>query len=459
MVVDVPHPERRATTGAELRQQRLKVGLSQFRLAQLLDLTNGQLSDLERTAAPLSESLQNKFADVLSEWVKPRKRSPGSGRAKRTPRPPGITTDCCTAVEYPNQHRSPTALALFAGCGGFARGFADAGFDVQGFVELDPAARASFKANFPNAACLGHSIEEFSSKIAAGWTHEVDVLIGGPPCQGFSLAGKRDPKDPRNSLFEHLVFAATHLRPRVIIMENVRLLLTMRNGEGRLVINEIQEQFQRIGYLVDVWILNSADFGVPQVRERVFIVARREDVNPAVCPIATHDSGTNLSIDGKMPWATFREATTGLEPLEAGMVSTNDDLHWAVDHPEHVVTWLRATPEGQSAHENDDPALRPPSGYNTTYKRLRWDEPSSTIGTTFGMISGSRNVHPRDTRSLTIREAARCQSFPDSFVFEGTWSEIRTMIGNAVPPQLAKVVGNEIKRSITQSSTKSSSLK
>ena len=121
-----------------------------------------------------------------------------------------------------------------------------------------------------------------------------------------------------------------------------------------------------------------------------------------------------------------------------------DPLHWAVSHPAHVIEWLRGVPEGASAHDNEDPQLRPPSGYNTTYKRLVWDEPSSTIGTTFGMISASRNVHPQFTRSLTVREAARCQTFPDDFEFEGNWTAVRTMIGNAVPPILAKAVAESV---------------
>jgi DNA (cytosine-5)-methyltransferase 1 len=109
---------------------------------------------------------------------------------------------------------------------------------------------------------------------------------------------------------------------------------------------------------------------------------------------------------------------------------------------------LKGVPEGESAHNNPDPKKRPPSGYNTTYKRIRWDEPCSTISTTFGMISGSRNVHPSNTRSLTIREAARCQTFPDDFKFCGTLGQIRTVIGNAVPPGLAEAVATHVRNSI-----------
>jgi DNA (cytosine-5)-methyltransferase 1 len=116
-------------------------------------------------------------------------------------------------------------------------------------------------------------------------------------------------------------------------------------------------------------------------------------------------------------------------------------LHQAVRHPSHVIKWLWDVKEGHSAHDNENPKDRPPSGYNTTYKRQVWQEPASTVQTTFGMISGCRNVHPISTRSLTIREAARIQSFPDSYQFTGTLGAIRTGIGNAVPPLLAYRVG------------------
>lgn len=112
---------------------------------------------------------------------------------------------------------------------------------------------------------------------------------------------------------------------------------------------------------------------------------------------------------------TFRDATFDLPFLESGE-SSLDPLHWSISHPTHVIQWLKNVPEGHSAHENIDPALRPPSGFNTTYKRIRWDEPCSTISTNFSMISGCRNVHPSSTRSLTIREATRAQSFPDEFI-------------------------------------------
>ena len=159
----------------------------------------------------------------------------------------------------------------------------------------------------------------------------------------------------------------------------------------------------------------------------------------------TADSSEQMSLLGTtLPIRTFRDAMEGLETLENGDVSSNDPLHWAIVHPQHVIEWLVDVPEGMSAHENPDPAKRPPSGFNTTYKRNVWNEPCSTISTNFNMISGCRNVHPTSTRSITIREATRAQSFPDEFVFCGKWGDVRHAIGNAVPPLLAYEIAKEI---------------
>lgn len=192
-----------------------------------------------------------------------------------------------------------------------------------------------------------------------------------------------------------------------------------------------------------------ADYGVPQSRERVVIVGVRNDIDKDFdFPAATHQTDTDvLSLFDFQKHISFREATADLDFLESGEVST-DPLHWSIVHPEHVIRWLKDVPEGCSAHDNENPDLRPPSGFNTTYKRIKWDEPCSTITTNFSMISGCRNVHPTATRSLTIREAARAQSFPDEFAFTGKWGDIRKAIGNAVPPVFAEIIAESIKSQI-----------
>lgn len=346
----------------------------------------------------------------------------------------------------------PIAVACFAGCGGMALGFRQAGFSISGFVEIDDDARATFSANFPQAVPLACDVRDITAEHVRNWkSHigDVSVLCGGPPCQGFSLAGKRDKHDARNTLVGSYIQLAEYLSPEVVVMENVRVLTSMKTPGGIRMPDYIREEFARIGYEVEYRELNAQDFGVPQFRERVFFIAVRRDLlrkRPPFFPAATHGVSRELQLFGPMlrPYATFRDATGDLEPLRSGQASGKDPYHWAVDHPDHVLRWLRDVPEGHSAHENKDPSLRPPSGYNTTYKRLRWDEPCSTIGTTFGMISACRTVHPTQTRSLTMREAMRCQTFPDDYVWKGSTGSIRTQIGNAVPPRLSAAIARNV---------------
>jgi DNA (cytosine-5)-methyltransferase 1 len=328
---------------------------------------------------------------------------------------------------------------LFSGCGGFSLGAAAAGFEIKGFVELDDGLRGIYKKNFPQSNEIGTDISKITDsdiKDAYDKIGDVDLIIGGPPCQGFSLSGKRDVNDPRNSLFRDYLRFVDKFKPKLAILENVRLLTSMKNPHGGLVRDDIKNQFNNHGYVIDFFNIDAADYGVPQHRDRVIFVAIRTDLKIGPSIPEPQYSESDLFCSAGAP-RTFGDATSDLDYLESGEQSEKDPLHAAVNHPTHVIEWLWDVPEGSSAHDNEDPALRPPSGYNTTYKRQVWDEPASTVQTTFGMISGCRNVHPVATRSLTIREAARIQSFPDNYIFEGNLGTIRTGIGNAVPPLLA----------------------
>lgn len=340
-----------------------------------------------------------------------------------------------------------SALSLFSGCGGFSLGFSWAGFAVKGFVELDAGLRKIYRANFPNAVECGSNITEVTSSQLATLGKQIgkiDVIIGGPPCQGFSLSGKRDVNDPRNTLFKHYLRFVDQFRPKMAILENVRLLTSMKNDQGGYVRDDILAEFTKHGYKVQFFEVNAKNYGVPQHRERVLFVAVADDCG--FSPSLPESSfGIANDLFGRMkPPRTFADACSDLEYLESGQKSQADRYHEAVNHPAHVVEWLWDVAQGKSAHDNDDPNLRPPSGYNTTYKRQIWNEPAATVQTTFGMISGCRNVHPVATRSLTIREAARIQSFPDTFKFTGTAGTIRTGIGNAVPPLLAYELGKHV---------------
>lgn len=336
------------------------------------------------------------------------------------------------------RENAPIAVSCFAGCGGLCYGIKAAGFNIVATNELMEDYKQIYKANFPDINFLPNDIKDITNDDIEALKKnypQIDLLAGGPPCQGFSLAGKRDVDDNRNTLFTYYLKLASKLRPKVILMENVKLLTSMKNPEGKLVKDEIINTFTKIGYNGDFYCVNASSYGVPQNRERVFFIGIRKDLglSPSF-PKPTHFMGSNWLGQSCL---TFGDAVSDLEFIESGEVSANDSLHKATNHPEHVLRWLVDVPQGKSAHENKNPEMRPPSGYNTTYKRQKWDEPGCTVTTNFNMISGCNNVHPIATRSLTIREAMRLQSFPDSFKFTGKEGTIRTVIGNAVPPLLA----------------------
>lgn len=456
--------------GLWIREERDRRGLSQANLARLLQMSQPKLSQWETGKTSPGDTEEQHITDTLLrfdeslktgkvlEGIRPRskKRIISAANGEKKEEPVQISTDSAKdrATRLKTFERSncsdrdqPTALALFSGCGGMSLGFKNAGFFVPGYLEIVEPARITYEKNFPGTVCLGHDVRSIDNKEIKNWHRafgHVDVLFGGPPCQGFSLTGKRDRSDPRNELYLHFARIANELRPSLCVLENVRLLTSMKAPDGSLVIDSVEKAFEDIGYTCTHQVLNAQDYGVPQSRERVFVVARRDDID-FTFPAPTHGPQQHPSLfePGLKPYRTFRDVCGELPRLESGEKCSVDKLHFSVKHPEHVIKWLRDVPEGQSAHDNDDPTLRPPSGYNTTYKRLRWDVPSSTINTTFGMISGCRNVHPENTRSLTIREAVRCQTFPDDFEFCGNLGDIRTMIGNAVPPQLAKALAEQ----------------
>lgn len=457
-------------TGTTLRHHRQQLGLSQAKLAEIADIPQHMLSafELEKADLPVallsavSNALANseKVASVVKrakryrdhKYVEVQKLPERVAKAHQTKENANYTQvlrDVSKAHLSTNK-KQLSALSLFSGCGGFSLGFSAAGFLVKGFLELEDDLRRIYKLNFPNSVEIGSditkvtqdSLERFSKALG-----DVDVIIGGPPCQGFSLSGKRDVSDPRNQLFKHYLRFVDAFRPKVAVLENVRLLTSMKNSEGGFVKDDICQEFRMHGYRIQHFEVNAKDYGVPQHRERVLFVAVRDDVDftPSL-PDCTH-GGSEDMFSSLYPHRTFADACSDLPYIESGEKSEYP-LHEAVKHPAHVIDWLWDVPQGFSAHDNEDASKRPPSGYNTTYKRQVWDESASTVQTTFGMISGCRNVHPIATRSLTIREATRIQSFPDEYLFTGTLGAIRTGIGNAVPPLLANAIALHLKKAL-----------
>lgn len=397
-------------SGTILRKTRESFGLSQAKLAEVSGIPQHVLSGFELGKNNLQEEDQRlltslfKNSEKLKAVAQRKKRYRNHSYAnmehdpKRVARHETTTENVKYRALINGLHerrgtKKHKALSLFSGCGGFSLGFAWAGFDVCGFIEKEADLSAIYRANFPSAKKLGADIAKLTDVDVALMKSEigdVDVIIGGPPCQGFSLAGKRDINDPRNALFRHYLRVVDAYKPRVAVLENVRLLTSMRVPSGSFVKDEIALEFRRHGYNARLYEVNAKDFGVPQHRERVFFVAVRADLKSQPSfPHPTHYQGTELNLlDGFSCPRAFADACSDLPYLESGEMS-DDPLHWAVAHPQHVIDWLWDVGEGFSAHDNADPKKRPPSGYNTTYKRQVWLEPASTVQTTFGMISGS----------------------------------------------------------------------
>lgn len=463
----------------DIKQTRLKYNISQTKLAENSNFSKATISSWELyKSAPstddlktLSLTLKNIISDICGGKDIRKKRIIHSNRiGSKLPniiRTPQEYNNLLAKrfLEHENSYRkqltelylrantqksddAPKAVALFSGCGGLSLGFAAEGFNLVGHIEIDEAANKIYAYNFPDSDLLGTDICKLTDNQISDWKKQygnIDILIGGPPCQGFSLAGKRDPNDIRNQLYTYYVHLVSLVKPKAFVMENVRLLTSMKDKNGELFIDHILDDFRKSGYKITIREVNAFNYGVPQSRERVILVGIRNDIGRLfVFPAGDFIDNVqgSLFFEAKRP-LTFRDATFDLKSLESGEKST-DPLHWSIVHPEHVIKWLKNVPEGCSAHDNENPDLRPPSGFNTTYKRIRWDEPCSTISTNFSMISGCRNVHPSSTRSLTIREAARAQSFPDEFIFTGNWGDVRRVIGNAVPPLLAEKIAKAV---------------
>jgi len=449
-------------SGENLRDTRAKAELSQARLAELTQVPQHLISSFELGKSSLNSSQLEQILNVVSNLEvheksinrkkRYRKHSYGNSKNKEDRSHLSVRSDGNAAYLRELESLSSrsktkfTGLSLFAGCGGFSLGFRSAGCDIKGFVELDDALANIYSTNFPKVPRIGsdicnvtnEDIDRFASEVG-----DIDVIIGGPPCQGFSLAGKRNIDDPRNYLFQEYMRFIDVIRPKIAVVENVRLLTSMKSNVGGFVKDQIASDFADRGYHTKLFEVNAAAYGVPQNRFRAVFVAVRNDLpNMPSFPMPRFNDAGDL-INPSNPHRTFADACSDLPFIESGEVSEGA-YHKAVKHPDHVIEWLWDVPQGKSAHENDDPEMRPPSGYNTTYKRQVWTEPASTVQTTFGMISGCRNVHPIATRSLTIREAARIQSFPDDYQFVGSLGAIRTGIGNAVPPLLARAIAKHI---------------
>lgn len=322
-----------------------------------------------------------------------------------------------------------TYIDLFAGAGGFSLGFDDVGFKNVFSVEYDINAAKTYQRNFPNHLLLNQDIKTISNEdlIRLKGDQEVDVIIGGPPCQGFSLAGNIGRKfieDERNYLFKEFVRFVELINPKMFVMENVARLATHNKGET---LKEVVSAFETLGYRVKYKVLQACDYGVPQKRQRIFIVGYKSGDFEFPLPLTLV--------------RTVKDAIDDLPSLESGCSSLVPN-HVAMNHSKQMLEKMSYVSDGGDRSEIPED-LRPKTGDVRKYIRYNSEEPSVTV------TGDMRKVfHYSQNRALTPRELARLQTFPDNFIFEGTSISIQQQIGNAVPVELAKEVAQSVLRTL-----------
>jgi DNA (cytosine-5)-methyltransferase 1 len=321
------------------------------------------------------------------------------------------------------QRNEYTSADLFCGAGGMAKGFEMAGFNQVCGLDWFKEAGMTYRHNFKHPLVEGDiTSKEIKDKFINTVRKQLNgkpltVLSGGFPCQGFSMSGSRIVEDKRNSLYKDMLEIIEELQPEFIVAENVKGLRSMLKGK---VEDKIKNDIKKLGYNVNVTVLNSADYYVPQKRERIIFIANRiGKKNHHPSPLL--ESGSYI---------TTKESIKDLIKLK-------DDRgfnHVRTKHSDDMKERLALVPEGKSLYDN----------YSDSWKKCPWNEASCTIKENHGGV----NIHPIEPRVITVREMARLQSFPDDFIFKGPKGKQMVQIGNAVPPFLAKAIGLSIKQTL-----------
>lgn len=348
---------------------------------------------------------------------------------------------------------------LFSGAGGFTEGFREHfGYrlDTVWANDFNRYAARTYNANFGNHCLDGDIVDLLQNPDTE--IPEADVVIGGPPCQGFSLLNKNRVDDPRKALWVPYLDVVARSRAKVFVIENVRTLLGTPEHWA------IEERAKSLGFQVTSAVLCAADYGVPQMRYRAFIVGSRgNDPAEHFPPKRTHyspaDNGKVNWVDYVLdpePYVTVRDAISDL-PMPVGTELRRDepplDIHFGRSPTPLSIQRYQAVPdEGMNRFDlqkrapelTPDCWIRKKSGGTDLFGRLWWNRPAFTIRTEFFKPEKGRYLHPSQHRPITHREAARLQSFPDEFVFLGTKIEIAKQIGNAVPPRLARHVAASV---------------
>lgn len=363
-------------------------------------------------------------------------------------------------------------IDLFSGCGGLSYGFIKEGFQIKRAVEFDASIANTYIMNHPEVDMI---VDDIKNIDQAGVFNQgdADVIIGGPPCQGFSMAGARIRTglidDPRNYLFKHYFNVVKTVKPKIFIMENVKGIMTMQGGK---IFDEIlrifsdEELLEGQSYKTYYRLVKAVDFGIPQKRERMIIIGTllndvdfdrvwlltkeemERDYPSYFQGVTIADAISNLSKTTSDGIISNPEVQTEYQKYLACDFSTLNN-HTQTNHSKVAVERMKKIDNGENFTVLDEKINSVHSG---SYGRLSWDDQAPTITTRFDTPAGGRFIHPVENRTLSPREAARIQSFPDDFIFYGNKTSICKQIGNAVPPKisyfLARFVRNILKEEI-----------
>jgi len=340
--------------------------------------------------------------------------------------------------------KNKNVIDLFCGCGGFSKGFENAGFEVALALDCWKDAIDTFNINHKKPVGVTKNIYDFTNEEISefGKKNNVVGIIGGPPCQGFSMVGKREASDERNTLYLQYVRFVEQIKPEFFILENVKGLLTLEKGYFK---KEIIERFSELGYNVTYKVLRACDYGVPQKRERVFFVGLRKDkfkdkffeypkpvehiigTEEALCDLPSLDNGELATEYKTPPQNDFQK----LMRKNSKTIKNNE----ITEHTEQTKKIISMIPDGGNIKSLPEEYYKV-RNYGSAFKRMNSKEPSTTID------CGHRNYfHYKENRIPTVRESARIQSFPDDFEFVGTKTSQYTQVGNAVPVILAEAIG------------------
>jgi DNA (cytosine-5)-methyltransferase 1 len=381
-----------------------------------------------------------------------------------------------------------SAIDLFAGAGGMSLGFENAGFEIPLALEIDDWAVDTYKKNRKNCNIIKGDILEVDDSLFKNFSG-VDAVIGGPPCQGFSISAsnRRNPDDPRNYLYKQFLRVVKLVKPKIVFMENVKEIVKFKLPNGQLLLDEIIFCLEELNYKVKIFIVNAADFGIPQERIRFFMIASLEDTIPDILQESSFSANTDLF--NMSPYRNVYSAISDLPVVYPRQYNEEDILEYDKEPDNDYQAYLRSDnckifnhipmrhtdrtiekfklistqginflPKDLRSRTRGDSSKVSDKIYSQNHRRINPEKPSPTITASFY----SSFIHPYQDRNLTVREAARIQSFPDNYIFygkrttlskkllekKGIFEDIHldqfNQVGNAVPPLLAEKFASSI---------------